>query len=148
MAKKQYQLSKSEKEVHYKEFREPTTFFSIEGVATIDLWGDGSGSIEMDVASFQAHKLTKAVIYANLNDGQFGCQDILSANVTVEQKVKVTRIYANEDGVFFDDNKTLFEEYETVIDNMYISKKKDFDEKVGHPNKAEGRGGYEFKELK
>ena len=130
------ELKKSEKEVHYKEYREPTDYYRMEGRVIIDLWGGDKGSVLMDPAYFQAKDLTKAVIYANLNDGQFGSSAIISAEVTLEQMVRVTRVYANEDGVFFGDNTTKTDEFEQIVSNLPISRVNDFDEKVGHPKRG------------
>jgi len=130
--KKNYALvGKTEDTIFYKEYRTPTKDFIMRGTATISLWGGGTGSIEMDTVEFQADELTKAVIYANLNDGQFGCEDINSANVTIEQKIAVNRVHI--------DPKTLttvksvdVEQYEEVVCDLYVSHK-DFDEAIGHP---------------
>lgn len=138
-----------EKEVHYKETQTPTNEFRMRGVSTIEHWGEGSGSgsIEMDEVIFQANQLTKAVMYANINDGQFGCQAINSAKVTVEQKIKVKRVYVDEDSIFYDDNSVELEQWETIVENLYVSRAKNFDEKVGDPLKCAGRGGYEYKDI-
>ena len=134
------------KEVHYRDIVVPTNEFEMNGISTIELWGGGLGYIQMDSTTFKADKLTKAVMFANLNDGQFGCQKIKSAKVSVEQKFVTTRLYADEDGNFSDDNvSTEIIHWENIVVDLYVSEK-DFDETVGDPLRVVGRGGYEYKE--
>lgn len=143
MATKNYMVASIETiEVHYKETRIPTNEFRMSGTSTLMLWGDDKGSMVMDETEFNANELTRAVMYANLNDGQFGCQSIISANVTVEQKIIKRRMYADEDGVFFDDNRGAdIIDWEVVADNIKVTRAKDFDEKIGDPLRGIGRGG-------
>lgn len=142
MATKNYMVNKIEtSEVHYKESAIPTNEFRMYGKSSLELWGGDKGSIEMDDAYFKADELTRAVMYANLNDGQFGCQNIISARVLVEQKIIKRRMYADEDN-----KSTDIIEWVCVADDLRITRAKDFDSNVGDPLRGIGRGGYTYKE--
>lgn len=56
--------------------------WKIKGIATINYWGGGQGKIEMDSSTIIGN-LTKDKLIACINDGQFGCESIDSAEVDI-----------------------------------------------------------------
>jgi hypothetical protein len=62
--------------------------YKIKGTVKMSMWGGGEGTIEMDPVEFDMMP-TKEEIQKNINDGQFGCQSILEADV------KLLEIYDN-----------------------------------------------------
>jgi len=137
MKNKNYAISKAEtNEVHYTEIRIPTNEFKIYGEAFVELWGGGEGSIEMDEDCFTADKLTKAVMYANLNDGQFGVETITGGRVWVEQKIKIRQFHIGENNIPFECNPNGIYIWESVVEDLEINRDEDFDAKVGDPLKG------------
>ena len=68
--------------------------YTISGVVQIQLWGGGTGHVEMDDAFIPTDELSHNAIKNCINDGRFGCQSILKAEITIsntygEQHVKV-----------------------------------------------------------
>jgi len=55
--------------------------FRCEGTAKLNLWGGGQGCIEMD--SWDTTKGSRKEIAKGVNDGQFGCEFIESAEVMI-----------------------------------------------------------------
>ena len=53
------------------------------GTATIRHWGGGMGTIAMDPYDINKDELTDENIIAGINDGQFGCEAIIKAEVDV-----------------------------------------------------------------
>ena len=51
------------------------------GTATLNLWGGGVGTVDMD--SWETEKGSRKEIVKGVNDGQFGCESIQSATVEV-----------------------------------------------------------------
>ncbi len=56
----------------------------VGGYATLNMWGGGQGSIEMDKTFIPIqHPLTKETILGCVNDGQFGCESLASAEIDI-----------------------------------------------------------------
>lgn len=62
-----------------KEIKLKQKGWTIEGKALLNLWGGGEGYIPMDKGFIPLGKLTKENLHRCINDGQFGCERILSA---------------------------------------------------------------------
>ncbi len=56
----------------------------ITGTAVLSLWGGGEGSIQMDETTLDIKNATRENILKQVNDGQFGCEKILGADVSVD----------------------------------------------------------------
>jgi len=59
------------------------TGYLITGVARISLWGNSEGEVEMDKTFIPYSELTKRKLLNAINDGQFGCESIILAEVEV-----------------------------------------------------------------
>lgn len=56
--------------------------YRITGTAYLKSWGGGEGTIEMDAKEIKG-KITKDRLLNCINDGQFGCEKILNADIDV-----------------------------------------------------------------
>lgn len=59
------------------------TGYYVSGRSWINLWGGGEGEIEMDGTFIPLDKFSKDNLCSCINDGQFGCESIESADVDV-----------------------------------------------------------------
>lgn len=59
------------------------TGYRISGESLLGLWGSGQGTINMDTTFIPDGELTKESVLRAVNDGRFGCESILSADVDV-----------------------------------------------------------------
>lgn len=77
----------------------------IQGWAIITMWGGGQGEIGMDKTFIPNNEISKATILGAVNDGQFGCQSIDSAQIEI--------YYVYDDPLFGykEYNRTLFIDY-------------------------------------
>jgi len=99
IAKIEYEASRK-----FDEEYRATKEFKMNGTTYITHWGENrlpkdrvdEHYIVMDEAIFEADELTAEVIFENLNDAQFGVQNIEGGEVWVEQKQDVIKTY--EDG--------------------------------------------------
>lgn len=73
-----------------KELKLKLSNYHIEGVATILSWFGKKGTIKMD--NFNVDKIKNIV--ENVNDGQFGCQEILSAEIDIYRNYEGHHIFA------------------------------------------------------
>jgi len=92
---------KTEKRVSFEETRTPLGNFIVNGTARIKLWGGGSGTIQMNEIEIELEnpeELTQEILYAELNDGGFGCEEIVSAIVDIQQEILVEREHLDEKG--------------------------------------------------
>ena len=55
--------------------------FHFEGLAMLNLWGGGQGQVNMN--SWKGQSDSPEVVAQGVNDGQFGCESIDSAEVDV-----------------------------------------------------------------
>ena len=56
--------------------------YYFRGVATINLWGGGQGEVTMSPWEFKG-EFDRQKMLAGINDGEFGCEGIKSATVTI-----------------------------------------------------------------
>ncbi len=60
------------------------TGFRIEGEVLINCWGGGQGLVVMDPTFIPIDTpITKSLLLSCINDGQFGCESIESAELTI-----------------------------------------------------------------
>lgn len=57
--------------------------FSIKGNATLNLWGGGTGDIEMEEYFLPLDKTTPKNILRCVNDNGFGCESIKEAEIDI-----------------------------------------------------------------
>lgn len=57
--------------------------YTISGVVEVEYWGGTTGWLPMDVSFIPSHELTHNEIKRRVNDGGFGCKNILGAEVTI-----------------------------------------------------------------
>jgi len=69
------------------------TEIEISGTATLNLWGGGSGTIEMERYRLPINKATKDNILRCVNDNGFGCENIQSAEIDITANYDGKRIY-------------------------------------------------------
>lgn len=55
----------------------------VSGIATISLWGGGSGEVTMDPYFLPNEHISKDNILRCVNDGRFGCESIDSAEIDI-----------------------------------------------------------------
>lgn len=55
----------------------------VRGTSEINLWGGGTGEMDMEETFIPADKVSKDNIMRCVNDGQFGCESIESAYVSI-----------------------------------------------------------------
>ena len=60
------------------------TGFMISGEAVLELWGGGTGTIEMQPVFLPYEKMTPKNILRCVNDNGFGCESISSAIIDIE----------------------------------------------------------------
>ena len=60
--------------------------YLVGGESVINLWGGGSGSIQMDSTFIPLGKMNKSNLLGCINDGGFGCESIDSADIYVYDK--------------------------------------------------------------
>ena len=80
-------MSSIQKEITLKQIG-----WQISGVANINLWGGGSGEIDMKSSFIRLRELTYSKFLSCINDGGFGCESINDAEVCVEE------VYSNGNG--------------------------------------------------
>lgn len=66
-----------------KEIKSKLIGFAISGVATLSMWGGGTGTIEMRREFIPAKKFSKDAILGCVNDNGFGVESIDSAEICV-----------------------------------------------------------------
>jgi len=66
-----------------KEKKIKQTGITIQGVALINFWGGGQGEVIMDERYIPNDKISKENILRCINDGQFGCESIESAEIDI-----------------------------------------------------------------
>ena len=66
-----------------KELKLRQTGITLQGVVLINLWGGGQGEIIMDERYIPNDKISKENILRSINDAQFGCESIESADVDI-----------------------------------------------------------------
>jgi len=66
-----------------KELKLRQTGITLQGVALLNLWGGGQGEIIMDERYIANDKISKENILRSINDAQFGCESIESADVDI-----------------------------------------------------------------
>jgi hypothetical protein len=60
------------------------TGYEMHGTSLINLWGGGQGTMQMDIVKFPPNKKpTRAMLAKEVNDGQFGCESIESAEAVL-----------------------------------------------------------------
>lgn len=59
------------------------TGITIQGTALLNLWGGGQGEIIMDDRYIPNNKITKENILRCINDAEFGCESIESADIDI-----------------------------------------------------------------
>jgi hypothetical protein len=59
------------------------TGYVITGTAKLLLWGGGTGEIEMSKQFIPIEKFNKTNMLRSINDGGFGCEKILSADIDI-----------------------------------------------------------------
>ena len=70
--------------------------YQITGTANINLWGNVKSRVQMDKSFIPLDKiprktrLEREMIVSCINDGQFGCESILSANVEIQEVYELT----------------------------------------------------------
>lgn len=57
--------------------------FTIRGTVKVNFWGGGSGYLGMDSTDIPYEKFTKTTMLATVNDGGFGVESIVEANVEI-----------------------------------------------------------------
>jgi len=57
--------------------------YMVDGEAMINLWGGGSGTIEMDKSRIPLRRMSKDNLLRCVNDGQFGCESFQWADVSI-----------------------------------------------------------------
>ena len=57
--------------------------FAIYGQASINLWGGGLGTIDMDRRFIPYEKMSRQALLDTINDGGFGCESIDSADIDI-----------------------------------------------------------------
>lgn len=65
----------------------------VKGIAEIEYWGGGRGYVNMDTTFIPLGHLNKGTLLNCINDGQFGCQRIISAQVQVYESYGSTTVY-------------------------------------------------------
>jgi hypothetical protein len=55
----------------------------VRGTSLLNLWGGGQGTIEMESYFLPYDKITHTNILRCVNDGQFGCESIESAEIDI-----------------------------------------------------------------
>lgn len=76
-----------------KEITLKLTEIEISGTATLNLWGGGSGSIEMEKYKLPVDKATKDNILRCVNDNGFGCESIQSAEIDISANYQGKKVY-------------------------------------------------------
>ena len=66
-----------------KEKKIKQTGITIQGVVLINFWGGGQGEVIMDERYIPNEKISKENILRCINDGQFGCESIESAEIDI-----------------------------------------------------------------
>ena len=69
------------------------TGITVSGTATLNLWGGGSGTIEMQPYTLPIDKATKDNILRCVNDNGFGCESIGSAEIDIQYNYEGTKKY-------------------------------------------------------
>jgi len=57
--------------------------YQVAGIASLDLWGGGEGTIEMNPRFIDKDKLSASTLKSCINDGGFGCQKITAAELVI-----------------------------------------------------------------
>ncbi len=65
----------------------------ITGIAILNMWGGGSGEIEMEKYFLPLEHITKDNIIRCVNDNGFGCESIESATIDIELVYKDNNSY-------------------------------------------------------
>lgn len=60
--------------------------YDVVGTATLNLWGGGTGEIEMDRTRLAPEHFSKDNVLRCVNDAGFGCQSIERAEITVRER--------------------------------------------------------------
>ena len=74
------------------------TGYEMHGTSVINHWGGGQGTMQMDIVRFSPErKPTKAMLAKEVNDGQFGCESIESAEAILYAVYGYsTKVYVDE----------------------------------------------------
>lgn len=57
--------------------------YTIRGASLINLWGSGQGEMSMDSSFISLDIFSKTALLKCINDGQFGCESLESAEVDI-----------------------------------------------------------------
>ena len=89
--------------------------YEVYGTARVALWGGGKGELDMDNMRLEPDQLTADNVMRCVNDGRYGVEAILSAEIVVREVytdwAKGKAIYVTADS---DRARKLFNEYEKV----------------------------------
>lgn len=59
------------------------TGYLVKGTATIKRWGGDEGNVKMDENFIPYNKLNKSNLLGCINDGQYGCQSVIYAELDI-----------------------------------------------------------------